>query len=1287
MNAPSFFPILDEAGFRILSVIINVCWQSLLLFAGTFCLAWMFRRRHPSVRHGLWLGFLAAVPLVPLITWMLSETDLPRREVEILPRYTVTVHPAKSDVTETRPLSSQPVSTTPQSTRSMSVIEQTPEPADPVNVHQPTRVLSLHKPKPGDYPWALALAAYMCGSGVMLFLVALGRYRIHRWVKNASVVTDPAITAIFRRAASEIGYRGPFRLMESNDIDMPVAVGIIHPRIMIPRKISYRIDDSDLHTIALHEFMHLRRRDPLTLSYASILRALMFFNPALWFASQQISELAEQACDRAVVNQTGDSIPYAALLTRLMQTLPEHGRTTDFAAGIILSRHAFLRRIESLLADVSTLRTISRRSTTGLIFVTLCILATAAGIPLGSGHDDGIMVPVYGTVYNNGAPVNNAIVYLDRMGERFARTGKDGRFSGEISGDRFGPLVYPNPTLLAVHDKHGAGMAAVLRETAGNIQIRLVPYRTLGGTIVDEWGDTVPDARVEVILHKWRLAAPPHGNVPNREFTIVTKSDAKGRFSVSTIPENDSATLDVIARDYARLQGYNMYAPGTEDYVIRLEEGGTLTVTVRSGDNGSPAKDITVHIKGLDIGLVMNRYEVKTGQNGQYSFTNLPEGLWSVYVEHDSLTAPFVSSIRIDQGRITENVDIDLIPGGIITGRVLNAETGAPITGHKISMKDGSCPANMWTHTAVTDDEGCYRFNALPGPVTIMSMYAPVGYVFFPQPRRTATAHPDSTVRVEDIFYRPAPMLSGTVRDDRGNPIPGAEIAAYDADSDIKHLTPNFMFAVSDSTGHFTFSGTPGISRVLVTGTDVCNNLHGRTIVDIASDSTIDLTLTPSKYRCITGRAVTSAGAPVTGATVTLEISSNHGQHGVSRKFTNTNTDGAFLIPAVSLSDDAKIHLRLESPGFKITYRFIEHIRPEIALGDITLETDTADRWIEGRVLDPSGNPLPGVSISFSMMNGLVTTDNEGRYRLQGIDQELFAGANLRHPHFGRYEFNYIPTNRTRDFTIYPTDGHISGHLLDEKGQPVTDASINVIADMTHGLKYYLQNTNDSGYFSLINIMGDSADIKVYSRIHGTHIVRSIPVNSDNLTVVLSDATRHEPMGQELFYREMCREYLDARETFAGKQAPALQADPLTSDTQRPVAFTGQVTLLHFIDTTIDASLESVGLFNYLTDKYGDKLSVYGVHEHTDDINAVREVVTAYGITYPVFIDHPGEDEDMGGATYHTYRILPHYPDSMTRSKTQYVLISRDGKIFEVSPQLPNIWTLQDTVAELIENP
>ncbi len=183
-----------------------------------------------------------------------------------------------------------------------------------------------------------------------------------------------------KRHAKFLERRQGIAVLESAEIRGPMFAGLGRPAILLPAGFAARLSESELEHILLHEIAHARRRDDWTNLAAGMLRALLWFHPAVLWLLRRIAQDREMACDEWVVQATGESREYAASLARLSE-LRLRDRMSLAAPGTLGGGASLARRIESLLGRRGPVRarlSWSRVAITAAGVAALFIAAAAA---------------------------------------------------------------------------------------------------------------------------------------------------------------------------------------------------------------------------------------------------------------------------------------------------------------------------------------------------------------------------------------------------------------------------------------------------------------------------------------------------------------------------------------------------------------------------------------------------------------------------------------------------------------------------------------------------------------------------------------------------------------------------------------------------------------------------------------------------------------------------------------------------------------------------------------------
>jgi hypothetical protein len=120
--------------------------------------------------------------------------------------------------------------------------------------------------------------------------------------------------------------------------------------------------------------------------------------------------------------------------------------------------------------------------------------------------------------------------------------------------------------------------------------------------------------------------------------------------------------------------------------------------------------------------IVGDQARGKTDASGHYRITNIPAGSYLVVANTQALTSveerdQYGRKVTLDRGETRDNVDFSLVRGGVITGRVSEANdrpiVEAPISITRLSASGAHQPYRA-SQAMSTDDRGIYRVYGLP---------------------------------------------------------------------------------------------------------------------------------------------------------------------------------------------------------------------------------------------------------------------------------------------------------------------------------------------------------------------------------------------------------------------------------------------------------------------------------------------------------------------------------------------------------------------------------------------
>jgi TonB family protein len=156
----------------------------------------------------------------------------------------------------------------------------------------------------------------------------------------------------------------------------PVTCGLLWPVVLVPRNFE-TFPEHEQTAIACHELLHVGRADWVRNAADEVIRAALWFHPAIWWLINEIQLAREQIVDREAVRRLGARQPYLEALLRMARPAP---RLILTPASLFLKRAHLRQRVRLLLKEASMSRARLAASLAIMALVTFIggRLATAA---------------------------------------------------------------------------------------------------------------------------------------------------------------------------------------------------------------------------------------------------------------------------------------------------------------------------------------------------------------------------------------------------------------------------------------------------------------------------------------------------------------------------------------------------------------------------------------------------------------------------------------------------------------------------------------------------------------------------------------------------------------------------------------------------------------------------------------------------------------------------------------------------------------------------------------------
>jgi uncharacterized protein (TIGR03435 family) len=231
----------------------------------------------PNGRYFLACAALTAMAIAPVVTWMLLRGPTPESVA----------------VTFTAPMSAART--------------------------EPARFISASLPTDAGHALPGAFLSWV----VMFWFIGATAFSLRLlggWIlaeRLRSTMVRP-VSAEWQRTLDRLKTRiflaRPVRLFVSGLVQAPSAIGWLRPIVLVPAGALVGLPAAQVEALLLHELAHIRRQDYLVHILQSVVEAVFFYHPGVWWISANMRTERELCCDDIAVSITGDAVIYARAL-------------------------------------------------------------------------------------------------------------------------------------------------------------------------------------------------------------------------------------------------------------------------------------------------------------------------------------------------------------------------------------------------------------------------------------------------------------------------------------------------------------------------------------------------------------------------------------------------------------------------------------------------------------------------------------------------------------------------------------------------------------------------------------------------------------------------------------------------------------------------------------------------------------------------------------------------------------------------------------------------------------
>ncbi|WP_182866885.1 M56 family metallopeptidase [Stieleria mannarensis] len=893
--------------------------------------------------------------------------------------------------------------------------------------------------QPSQVQWLLGWI-YAVGFTWVALRTFAGLFRLRIAAMRGRSVSA-STSGIADRIAGALDLPGTPSIRRTDQTSMPLVFGLLRPTVLVPDDFDGWSED-EIRSTLLHELMHVRRRDALAQTLASINLMLYWFHPAVWLVDRRLSESREWATDRDVLTASSasggelNSGRYAESLLNIVTRFrsADAARRLPDRSAIAMSRHSEIEdRLKLILRGVPGLSR-WRIASLRLMVATLAVAAVATTVRLDRSAaqvppDDRTKPAASDAAQTEAAdagptdepiqPNDNDLIARVLTCKPTMTESKDHAVIVSVSGKVISPGGEPVP-----------GAVVILRESSGrrassDINKYLLSVDRNLIRVPDVIGRSETNANGEFEFRRVKAPALANDRTDRWVGSLVAAMPGVGvATSPLTIKKSNPAPIESLALKLTTTNSVSGRFVTPDGQPLA---GAIVNLTQLF----APTADLWGPQERFELSMSQLTPRTTTNKSGYFEFQNIPAGLIaSIYASHVDWENGY-AAVRTSDDVATGEFERPnpWLPSGEIVASPAKmvADPGYTLHGHVIDDQgSGIADVSVYPSPSVgrhkTDSKGDFRFRV---STRLIKRYLDHDDRTIDFSVITSDESPFLSKRIElskgqltgkepiNVVLPRAATISGKTVDGSGTPLQHIVVSSLDS--------PAPYGTVSNDDGTFSLKLPLGEHVVVLTsrepGYAIPKSAYGMTKEEAASlphrkikvTDLLPRTLEPIVVpKLATYQVIVSLpdGSPAVGASVILrdEVSPDTNAAGFDRparivdrsETESTNSLGrATLVPSEITSPKAFIDVKYlgDNTAFDGTAKLVDAKDSVIHL---VLDSSSI---VQGRVL-VDGEPVAGARVQISITkpvqrtfkgrtitsfqssgHQLVTTDSDGVYR------------------------------------------------------------------------------------------------------------------------------------------------------------------------------------------------------------------------------------------------------------------------------------------------------------------
>jgi beta-lactamase regulating signal transducer with metallopeptidase domain len=187
------------------------------------------------------------------------------------------------------------------STATTSIAKNTPIPALNATENQESSAAG-HEAGKIVYLSLLGLFIWFTGAASVALYMYRKNLKTTKELEIGKAITDKVFLDCLNQCKKTMGVKADIMVKGVSGLKTPALYGIFNPVLLIPLDMLNECSVEQIKYAVYHELAHLKRRDIPINFLLSVLLAVHWFNPLIWYAFYKIRQDIELACDEYVLS-------------------------------------------------------------------------------------------------------------------------------------------------------------------------------------------------------------------------------------------------------------------------------------------------------------------------------------------------------------------------------------------------------------------------------------------------------------------------------------------------------------------------------------------------------------------------------------------------------------------------------------------------------------------------------------------------------------------------------------------------------------------------------------------------------------------------------------------------------------------------------------------------------------------------------------------------------------------------------------------------------------------------